>query len=159
MVFHRGTRRAQKAIMSVINRRCGSGGNNHSFWAMYSLKMSFCRVPRTRRHSTPCSPAATSRKAKMIWAGPLMVIDTETSPRGMPSKRRTMSSAESTATPQLPTSPRDRGWSESRPISVGMSKATETPCCPCSSRWRKRRLVSSTPANPANWRMVQGFPR
>ena len=145
--------------MSVIIRRWGSGGKSHSFWAMYSLKMSFCRVPRTRAQSTPCSSAATRKKAKTTWAGPLMVIDTDTSPRGMPSNRRTMSSAPSTATPQTPTSPRARAWSESSPRRVGMSKATDTPCCPCSSRWRKRRLVSSTPANPANWRMVHGFPR
>jgi len=28
-----------------MSRRCGSGGNSHSFCAMYSLKMSVCRVP------------------------------------------------------------------------------------------------------------------
>ena len=38
-----------------------------------------------------------------------------------------MSAAESIATPQWPTSPRLRGSSESRPISVGMSKATTEP--------------------------------
>ena len=38
-----------------------------------------------------------------------------------------MSAAESIATPQCPTSPSDCGSSESRPISVGMSKATRQP--------------------------------
>ena len=38
-----------------------------------------------------------------------------------------MSAAESMATPQWPTSPSERGSSESRPIRVGMSKATESP--------------------------------
>ena len=38
-----------------------------------------------------------------------------------------MSAAESIATPQWPTSPRQRGSSESRPISVGMSNATLSP--------------------------------
>ena len=38
-----------------------------------------------------------------------------------------MSAAESIATPQCPTSPSERGSSESRPISVGMSKATDSP--------------------------------
>ncbi len=34
--------------MSTISRRWGSGGKIHSFWAMYSLRMSFCSVPRSR---------------------------------------------------------------------------------------------------------------
>ena len=38
-----------------------------------------------------------------------------------------MSAAESIATPQWPTSPSDWRSSESRPISVGMSKATLRP--------------------------------
>ncbi|RPK43406.1 hypothetical protein EES39_19470 [Streptomyces sp. ADI92-24] len=38
-----------------------------------------------------------------------------------------MSAAESMATPQWPTSPSARGSSESRPIRVGMSKATLSP--------------------------------
>ena len=57
-------------------------------------------------------------------AGPLIVIDVVTSPSGMSLKSISMSAAESIATPQWPTSPRLSGSSESRPISVGMSKAT-----------------------------------
>ena len=60
-------------------------------------------------------------------AGPLIVIEVVTSPSGMPAKSTSMSAAESIATPQWPTSPSARGSSESRPISVGMSKATDSP--------------------------------
>ena len=38
-----------------------------------------------------------------------------------------MSTRVSTATPARPTSPRASGWSESRPIRVGMSKAVDRP--------------------------------
>ena len=40
-----------------------------------------------------------------------MVIETLTSPKGMSSKRRFISSTVSIATPALPTSPRTLGWS------------------------------------------------
>src|SRR5436189_4825220 len=45
--------------------------------------------------------------------------------RSIPSKRVTTSSTESAATPHRPTSPSARGSSESKPIRVGMSKATD----------------------------------
>ncbi len=70
-----------------------------------------------------------------------------------------MSSIESIATPVLPTSPSASGWSESRPICVGRSNATDRPVWPCSSRYRKRRLVSSAVAMPAYWRIVHSRPR
>jgi hypothetical protein len=60
-------------------------------------------------------------------AGPLMVIDVVVPAKSMPSKSTSMSAAESMATPQWPTSPSARGSSESRPMRVGMSKATESP--------------------------------
>ena len=60
-------------------------------------------------------------------AGPLIVIEVVTDPRSMPANSRSMSAAESIATPQWPTSPRLFGSSESRPIRVGMSKATLSP--------------------------------
>ena len=41
----------------------------------------------------------------MIAAGALIVIETETSPRSMPSNSVSMSSSVSTATPSRPTSP------------------------------------------------------
>jgi hypothetical protein len=64
----------------------------------------------------------------------LMVIDVDTSPSGIRSRRVAMSWIESIATPTFPTSPRARGWSESRPICVGRSNATERPVCPDLSR-------------------------
>jgi hypothetical protein len=70
-----------------------------------------------------------------------------------------MSSIEQIATPVLPTSPSARGWSESYPIWVGRSKATDSPVWPCSSRYRNRRFVSWAVAIPAYWRMVQSRPR
>ena len=70
----------------------------------------------------------------MIAAGALIVIETVTSPRSMPANSVSMSSSVSTATPSRPTSPSERGSSESCPISVGMSNAVERPVCPWSSR-------------------------
>ncbi len=70
----------------------------------------------------------------MIAAGALIVIDTDTSPRSMPANSVFMSSTVSTATPSRPTSPNERGLSESWPIREGMSNAVESPVWPCSSR-------------------------
>ncbi len=64
----------------------------------------------------------------------LIVIEVETLSSGMPRKSVSMSSSESIATPTLPTSPLARGWSESRPICVGRSKATDRPVVPRDSR-------------------------
>ncbi len=66
-------------------------------------------------------------------AGPEMVIDVVTCSSGMSANRTSMSAAESIATPQWPTSPRLRGSSESRPIRVGMSNATDSPPPPPAS--------------------------
>ena len=65
-----------------------------------------------------------------------MVIDVETRSSGMPSNSMRMSSIESIATPTLPTSPWAAGWSESYPIWVGRSKATDSPVWPASSSCR-----------------------
>ena len=70
----------------------------------------------------------------MIAAGALIVIDTVTSPRSMPPNSVCMSSSVSIATPSRPTSPSERAWSESWPISDGMSNAVLSPVCPWSSR-------------------------
>jgi hypothetical protein len=64
----------------------------------------------------------------------LIVIEVVTSSTGILSKRISMSRIVSTATPSRPTSPRDSGSSESRPMSVGMSNAVESPVTPCASR-------------------------
>ncbi len=110
-----------------MSRRCGSGWKSHSFCAMYSLKMSVWSVPLRTDGSTPCRSAATRYMQKTGTAGPEIVMDVVTSPSGMSLNRTSMSAAESIATPQWPTSPSERGSSESRPISVGMSNATERP--------------------------------
>lgn len=110
-----------------MRRRWGSGWKSHSFCAMYSLKMSVWSVPLSTPGSTPWRSAATRYMQKTGTAGPLIVIEVVTSPRGMSPKRTSMSAAESMATPQWPTSPSERGSSESRPMSVGMSKATLRP--------------------------------
>ena len=89
----------------------------------------------------------------------MMVMEVETSFKRMPSKRSRMSSKESMETPTLPTSPKESSWSESRPIWVGRSKATESPVWPASMRYLKRLLVSLAVPKPAYWRMVQGLPR
>ena len=48
---------AQNSTMSVTSRIDGSGGKIHSFWAMYSLRMSVWIVPRSSARSTPCCSA------------------------------------------------------------------------------------------------------
>ena len=62
-----------------------------------------------------------------IGAGALIVIETVTSPRSMPANSVSMSSSVSTATPSRPTSPSERGSSESWPMSEGMSNAVDSP--------------------------------
>jgi hypothetical protein len=64
----------------------------------------------------------------------LMVIDVDTRSSGMPSSSVSMSSRLSMATPTRPTSPTACGSSESYPIWVGRSKATDRPVTPWSSR-------------------------
>jgi hypothetical protein len=64
----------------------------------------------------------------------LIVIDVETRSSGRPSSRTCMSSIVEIDTPDRPTSPRASGWSASRPICVGRSKATDRPVCPDANR-------------------------
>ena len=46
--------------MSVTRRIAGSIGKHHSFWAMYSLRMSVWIVPPSFSGRTPCfSPTRT----------------------------------------------------------------------------------------------------
>ena len=104
---------AQYSIRSPIRRRCGSGANSHSFCAMYSLKMSVCSVPLSTPRSTPWRSAATRYMQNTGTAGPLIVIDVVVSPSGIWSNSTSMSAAVSIATPQWPTSPSERGSSES----------------------------------------------
>ena len=135
MVFHFGTSLAQYSIESTTRRIEGSGGKMNSFCAMNSLRMSFCSVPPRADAGTPCFSATAMYMQSRIAAGELMVIDVVISPRGIPSKSASISARESMATPQCPISPRLVGASESWPISVGMSKATDRPVCPLASRY------------------------
>ena len=96
---------------------------------------------------------------KIGTAGPLIVIEVVVSASGMPSNSTSMSAAESMATPQCPTSPSERGSSESRPIKVGMSKATDRPAPPAASSILYRSLVCRALPKPENWRIVHGLPR
>ena len=89
----------------------------------------------------------------------LMVIEVVTLSSGRPASRSRMSAIESMATPTLPTSPSERGWSESYPIWVGRSKAQDRPVWPAPSRNLNRSLVDSAVPNPAYWRMVHRRPR
>jgi hypothetical protein len=66
----------------------------------------------------------------------LIVIDVDTSPSGTWSNAARMSSIVSIATPVRPTSPRQRGLSESSPSWVGRSKAMLKPAVPLDSRKR-----------------------
>ena len=79
----------------------------YSFWAWYSFKMSFWRVPDRRARSTPFASATATYMASRMGAGPLMVIEVETTPRSMSANRSAMSSSVSMATPARPTSPID----------------------------------------------------
>ena len=109
--------------------------------------------------SAPCRSAAARYMQKTGTAGPLIVIEVVMSASGMPPNKVSMSAAESIATPQWPTSPADLGSSESRPISVGMSKATDSPPPPACSSILYRSLVCTALPNPENCRIVHVRPR
>ena len=105
--------RAHQVMVSRTMRMLGRMGKHHSFWAMYSLRMSFWIVPESRSRSQPRSCATTTYMASRIHAVGLIVIETLICSRSMPSKSSTMSSTTSTATPSRPTSPMLIGSSES----------------------------------------------
>ena len=119
--------------------------------------MSFWIVPPSAARGTPDFSATATYMAIKMMAGELMVIEVVTEARSIPAKRSTMSARVSTATPERPTSPRHSGSSESRPIRVGRSKATESPVPPARSNSWKRVLVSSAVPKPANIRIVHSF--
>ena len=146
-------------MTSVTSRTDGRGGKTYSFWAWYSFKMSFWSVPDRAARSTPVPSATPTYMARTGAAGELIVMEVETDPRSMPEKRVSMSSWVSMATPARPTSPRAHGSSESRPRSVGMSNAVDSPSPPARSSSLKRPLVSVAVPNPANWRIVHSRDR
>ena len=159
MVFHLGTLAEQYSKMLVMSLMDGLGGNMYVPLAAYSLRMSFWMVPLSLSGLTPCFSATTIYIARRIAAGALIVIEVDTFSSGMPSNSVSMSRSESMATPTLPTSPSASSWSESYPICVGRSKATESPVCPCPSRYLYLALDSSAVPKPAYCRMVQSLPR
>ena len=113
IVFQRGISRVPNSTVSVTSFRLGPGGKMYSFWAMNSLRMSFCRVPVSAARGTPIFSAATMYIAQIMAAGELMVIEVEISATGSPSSRISMSARLLTATPQVPNSPAAIGssWS------------------------------------------------
>src|SRR5437764_3381525 len=159
MGCQRGISAEQNTIVSRTNRIDGCGGNTNSFCAWNSLRMSFWSVPPNRARSTPAFSATATYIASNTAAGELIVIDVVTFARSTPAYRSSMSASVSTATPHLPTSPSLSGSSESRPMSVGRSKAVDRPPPPDARMSWKRRFVSSAVPNPANMRIVHNFDR
>ena len=80
----RGMCRVHHSIMSIISRIDGSAGKIHSFWAMYSLRMSAWIVPPSRSGETPCRSATHTYWASTTAAGALTVIEVVTRSSGMP---------------------------------------------------------------------------
>src|SRR5258708_12365724 len=74
IVFHFGTSFAQYSIESTTRRIEGAGGKMNSFWAMNSLRMSFCSVPPSLLAGTPCFSATAMYMHRRIAAGGLVVI-------------------------------------------------------------------------------------
>ena len=97
--------------------------------------------------------------ASATGAAELIVIDVVTRDRSTPANRSSKSARVSTATPALPTSPAQRGSSESRPINVGRSNAVLRPSPPARRISLNRALVSVAVPNPANIRIVHSFER
>ena len=75
---HRGISAVVKRIKSVTSRTDGRGGKMYSFWAWYSLKMSFWIVPDSARPRDAALSATATYIAITIAAGPLIVIDVVT---------------------------------------------------------------------------------
>ena len=70
-------------------------------------------VPRNFFQSTPCCSATARYIDQRIAAGALVVIEVLISSSGIPLNKVSISASESIATPHLPISPFDMGWSES----------------------------------------------
>src|SRR4030066_2359323 len=112
---HFGAFFPQYDMVSVISLIDGFGGYIHSFCAVYSFKMSFWIVPPSCDNFIPLFSASAIYIAKITAAGAFMVIDVVILSRGMSLNSRSLSENESMATPHLPTSPKERGWSKSNP--------------------------------------------
>lgn len=129
-MFHFGISALQYLKMSAISRSDGFGGKMYVPRAMYSFSTSFWIVPVSLSALTPCSSATSWYRSSSSAAGALIVIDVDTLSSGIPPNSTRMSSIESIATPTLPTSPCAIGASESWPICVGRSNATDRPIVP-----------------------------
>ena len=95
--------------------------------ATYSFRTSFWIVPLTLSQLTPRRSATTRYSASRIDAVALIVIEVEILSSGSSASSVSMSASEPIGTPTRPTSPSASGWSESRPICVGRSNATDSP--------------------------------
>ena len=84
MLCHFGISAAVKAMVSRTRRMLWRGGNTNSFWAWYSFRMSFCRVPPRRLRCTPAFSAWAMNMAKIGAAGELMVMLVVMAPRSIP---------------------------------------------------------------------------
>ena len=78
-------------MVSVTRRIDGAGGKRNSFWATYSLRMSFWIVPSRAARGTPFFSAATMYIAQIGAAGALIVIEVLTRSSGRPSRSASMS--------------------------------------------------------------------
>ena len=96
-------------MVSTTMRTADSGGEIHSFCAMNSFSMSFCMVPPSLSHDTPCWSASARYMASATDAVQLIVIDVVTRSSGMSRKSRSKSASVEIDTPSRPTSPRARG--------------------------------------------------
>ena len=117
------------------SRIAGSTGKHHSFWAMYSLRMSAWIVPLRRSARDPLLLGRDDveghhdrrRRVDRHRDADLAEVD----------PLRTASPCRRACRPRRPRArPRraTRGWSESWPISDGMSNAVDSPVWPWSSR-------------------------
>jgi len=91
----------------------GRGGTIHSFCAINSFSMSVWMVPPIASSGTPRDWATATYIASRTFAGALIVIEVVIRSSGRSRRSRSISTTVSTATPSRPTSPSERGWSES----------------------------------------------
>ena len=82
------------SITSVTRAWRAEADNKYSFCATHSSRISFWTVPEIRDQSAFCCSATAGHIRRNHGAGESMVIDTVTSPSGMPLKRISISSSE-----------------------------------------------------------------
>ena len=118
--------------MSVTSRIAGSIGKHHSFWAMYSLRMSVWIVPPSFSGGDPLLLGGDDVEGEQDRRRRVdRHRDRDLVERDPVEERLHVVDACRRRRPRTPTSPSERAWSESSPIRVGMSKAVERPVWPC----------------------------